>query len=119
MPFQFRLLCHSTDFLKRVLIAADDAVKSELELYLTSTKMGSSEVDRKFKVAADLLCDFVKDFPTLNPNIRNVRFTAPRIFDRKRRKSMDVFKILGHLGESIDQEVEFPYDSSSLNAYKS
>jgi hypothetical protein len=78
--------------------------------------MGLSEVYRKFEVAADLLYDFVKDFPTLNPNIRNVRFTAPRIFDFK---SMGVSKILGHLEKSIDPNVEFPYDSSSLNADES
>ena len=52
----------------------------------------------------------------LNPNIRNVRFTAPRIFDRK---SMGASKILGHLEKSLDPNVEFPYDSSSLNANES
>ena len=113
MPFQFRRLCHSTDFLKRVLIAADDAVKSNL--YLTSTKMGSYQVYRKFEVATDLLYNFVKDFPTLNPNIRNVRFTAPRIIDRK---SMGI-PILDYLEKSIDPNVEFPYDSSSFDADES
>ena len=105
---------HSTDFLKRVLITADDALKSSL--YIKFTEMELSEVLRKFEVAADLLYQFVKDFPTLNPNIRNVRSTAPRIFDRK---SMGASKILDHLEKSIDPNVEFSYDSSSLNADES
>jgi hypothetical protein len=67
-------------------------------------------------VAADLLYDFVKDFPTLNPNIRNVRFTAPRIVDRK---FMDAYEVLWHLEKSINPDVEFPYDSSYLNADES
>ena len=64
-------------------------------------------------MATDLLYDFVKDFPTLNPNIRNVRFTAPRIINHE---SMGVSKFLRHLEKSIDPNVEFPCDSSSLNA---
>ena len=97
-----------------MLIAADGAVKSNL--YLTSTKMITPEVYGKLVVATDLLYNFVKDFPTLNPNIRNVRFTSPRIIDRK---SMRISTILGYLEKLIDPDVEFPYDSSSLNADES
>ena len=98
-----------------MLIAAQDAVQSNL--HLTSTKMGSNEVFRKFGVAIDLLYDFVKDFPTLNPNICNARFTVPRITDRK---SMPVrSNIIPYLQKSIDPDVEFPYDSSSLDADES
>ena len=96
-----------------MLIAAHDAVQSNP--YLTSTKMGLFEVYEKFEVASDLLYDFVKDFPTMNPNIRNVRFTAPRIIDRKSMGS----KIIPYLQKSIDPGVEFPCDSSSLNADES
>jgi hypothetical protein len=78
--------------------------------------MRLSRVYGKFKVAADLLYDFVKDFPTLNPNIRNMRFIAPRITDRR---SMGIFSIIHSLERSIDPNVEFPYDSSSLNADES
>ena len=96
-----------------MLIAADDAVQSNI--HLAYTKMRLSDVYRKFEVATDLLYDFVKDFPTLNPSIRNVRFTAPRIIDRKSMGS----KIIPYLQKSIDPDVRFPYDSSSLNADES
>jgi hypothetical protein len=63
--------------------------------------MITPEVYGKLMVATDLLYDFVKDFPTLNPNIRNVRFTAPRIVDRK---SMGI-STLDYLEKSIDPDV--------------
>ena len=47
---------------RRVLIAADDALKSAAEAWGRT-----SEVDKKFQEAIDMLSRFEKDFPPKNP----------------------------------------------------
>ena len=65
-----------------MLIAAHDALKSAAEGNGKSVIGKITDVDKKFGVAFDLLYHFVKDFSTLNPNIRNTRFT--QLIDKRR-----------------------------------
>jgi hypothetical protein len=96
-----------------VFIAAHDALKSAAD---SEANNEIPEVDKKFEVAIDLLYHFVKDFPTLNPNIRDARFMQlidhGNLFEWSPRST---FTDLCSLRRSIHY-VEFPSDSSSLNA---
>ena len=65
-----------------MLIAAHDALKSAAEGNGKSVIGKITDVDKKFGVAFDLLYHFVDDFSTLNPNIRNTRFT--QLIDKRR-----------------------------------
>jgi hypothetical protein len=100
-----------------VLIAAHNAIKSAAG---SQAKERIPEVDKKFKVAIDLLYHFVEDFPTLNPNIRDAGFM--HLIDNERFSqwtSRSPFSNLGALNRSIISYVEFSSDSSSLNADES
>jgi hypothetical protein len=106
-----------------VLIAAHNAIKSAAEV---DGRIPQADVDKKFRVAFDLLYHFVKDFSTLNPNTRDARFT--RLIDKQglsriaklHRPSSPHFTNLCHMRhlESYSS-VEFPSDFSSLNADES
>ena len=103
-----------------MLIAAHDAIKSAAEAN-DKIPQPASDVDKKFRVAFDLLYYFVKDFLTLNPDIRDARFTQ-LINEQVPWKiwSSLYFRNLGHMRHLESHSfVEFPSDSSSLNADES
>jgi hypothetical protein len=97
-----------------VLIAAHDALKSAADP-AADKDIKIPGVDKKIRVAIDLLYSFVKDFPTLNPNIRDARFI-------RNSEPWSPFKILCTLKKNIrsyQSYVEFPSASLSLNADES
>lgn len=96
-----------------MLITAHDALKSAAD---SEADNKIPEVDKKFEVAIDLLYHFVKDFPTLNPNIRNLTFKLPKT---TRSGSKSPFAVLYALRRNIHSPVEFLSDSLSLNADES
>ena len=101
-----------------MLIAAHDALKSAAD---SQAKDMKPKVDKKFKLATDLLYHFVEDFPTLNPNICDARFM--HLIDNDENlsqwRSRPPSRNLGALRRGIHSYVEFPSDSSSLNADES
>ena len=100
-------MCYRVSFhkpIKRVLIAADNALKSAVERGDTT----SMEVDKKFGEAIDLLCAFEKDFPskcsTSDPNIDGTVTREAKISDH----SGSPLTVLGALKKNIHSKVKLP-----------
>ena len=101
--------------MKRVLIAADDALNSAVEVGDGT----SIEVDKKFGEAIDFLCAFEKEFPsndsTSDPNIGTTVTREAKMSD----SSGSPLTVLGALKENIHCKVKLPSVSLLLNADES
>ena len=96
----------------RVLIAADDALKSATE----AGNRTSKEVDNKFEEAINLLRAFEKDFPLRSEGPRPNRGTITRGADTS-NKSAFPSTILYSLKKKFHAaEVRFPYIPLPLNS---
>ena len=98
--------------IKRMLIAADDALNSAVEV-----RDGTSiEVDKKFREAIDLLCAFEKDFPskysTSDPNIDGTVTREAKMSD----SFGSPLTVLDALKKNIHAKVKLPSVSRLLNA---
>ena len=107
---------HSTNlYLKSVLIAADDALKSAAE----ARNWISEKADRKFALAIQLLSDFEMDFPskdpTSDPNIGKMATREANMSDTSRSPST----ILCSLKKSLHAKVKFLPVSLPLNTDES
>ena len=93
--------------MKRVLITADDALKSAAE----AGKGRSEEADKKFREAIDLLSRFEKDFPsknsTSNPNISGAFTMEAKMNDKFGSPST----ILSALKKDLYSEVNLLFTS--------
>ena len=100
-----------------MLIAADDALRSAAnsKALLRKSKV-DQEVDKKFRKAIDLLCDFAEDFPlkdsTSGPNTGWTVTGGVTMSD----KSKSATTILQALRNDLRSNVEFSFSSLSLNA---
>jgi hypothetical protein len=97
---------YSNDFIKRVLIAADHAIKLALKSAAAAGDRTSNEVDKKFREAIHLLSDFEKDFPSqvaVPPIFGSDVSSEANISD----KSQSPFTILNALKENLHAKVEF------------
>lgn len=99
--------------MKRVLIAADDAIMSAVE----AGNWTSKEVDKKFEHAIRLLADFEKDFsvpsgdPTLDPKIGGMVTGEAEMSDKIEPPST----ILYALKNNLHAKVISPYIIYPLN----
>lgn len=93
--------------MKRVLIIADDAIKSAVE----AGNRTSKEVDKKFEDAIRLLGDFEKDFfipsgdPTSDPKIGGTVASEAEMSDKFESPST----ILYALKKNLHAKVKSPY----------
>jgi hypothetical protein len=101
---------HSNKLINRVLIAADDALKSA-----TESVDRTSKVDKKFKNAIHLLSEFEMDFlsgdPMSDPNIGRTETRKAKSY-----KSKSPSTILHALKSNLHAKVKFPSVSLPLNA---
>jgi hypothetical protein len=100
-----------------VLIAADDALKSAAE-----SVDRSSEVDKKFGEAINLLSGFEMDFPSDDPTSDpNIGWTVAREGPegKLRYKSKSPSTILHALKKDLHAKVKFPSVSLPLSADES
>jgi hypothetical protein len=107
---------HSTNlYLKSVLIAADDALKSAAE----ARNWISEKADRKFAFAIQLLSDFEMDFsskdPTSDPNIGKMPTREANMSDTSKSPST----ILYSLKKNLHAKVKFLPVSLPLNTDES
>jgi hypothetical protein len=106
---------HSNASYQRVLIVADDALKSAAELTAEAKDRTSKQVDKKFGEAIHLLSRFEKDFPSKSPNIGGT-VTRDRRDAKMGNKSETPLTILDALETSLHSKVKFLSVSLSLNA---
>ena len=110
MPFRFTCAMPIPLTYIRVLIAADDALKSAAE-----ARGRTSEVDKKFEQAIDMLSSFEKGFPPKNPtsgpNIGGIVTREAKMSD----KSMSPSTILYALKDNLHANVMFLSMSLLLN----
>ena len=110
MPFRFTCAMPIPLTYIRVLIAADDALKSAAE-----AGGRTSEVDKKFEQAIDMLSSFEKGFPpnnpTSGPNIGGIVTREAKMSD----KSMSPSTILYALKNNLHANVMFLSMSLLLN----
>ena len=92
------------EIIKRVLIAADDALKSALE----ARDEISEETDKKFGDAIDLLSSFEKDFPPKDPTPDDPDPNIGGTTTRDAKMSKSPLTILDALKENLHSKVEFP-----------
>ena len=89
--------------IKRVLIAADDALKSALE----SGDKISEETDKKFGDAIDLLSAFEEDFPSKDPTPDDLDPNIGGTTTRDAKMSKSPLTILHALKENLHSKVNF------------
>ena len=112
--FSTYMRCHVSIHkpIKRMLIAADDALNSAVEV----GDGASIEVDKKFREAIGLLCAFEKDFPfndsTSDQDIGGTVTREAKMSDG----SGSPLAVLDALKENIHAKVKLPSVSLLLNA---